>query len=133
MDIAHSASLLRAARVEKVPEGWMRFLFYLTKPLATAGFPTYRPPSLTLNRAENTQRALRLSVRTTAFHVVKTGSTPVGRAIFLHNIEDTHAALAHDALSTFFTRCSAVRVACATMVRDGLTAVEEGRKLASTT
>lgn len=25
-------------------------------------------------------RALRLSVRTTAFHVVKTGSTPVGRA-----------------------------------------------------
>lgn len=26
------------------------------------------------------RRALRLSVRTTAFHVVKTGSTPVGRA-----------------------------------------------------
>jgi hypothetical protein len=37
---------------------------------------------LMLNQAENTQRALRLSVRTTAFHVVKTGSTPVGRAIF---------------------------------------------------
>ena len=32
--------------------------------------------------------ALRLSVRTTAFHVVKTGSTPVGRTISLEFLED---------------------------------------------
>ena len=42
--------------------------------LAKAAEPPYRA-------ATRKQGALRLSVRTTAFHVVKTGSTPVGRAI----------------------------------------------------
>jgi hypothetical protein len=64
--------------------------FLPTNPLAIPNFPPYRPPSLTLNWAETFKCALRLSVRTTAFHVVKTGSTPVGRTIFSPLSETFH-------------------------------------------
>ena len=47
--------------------------------------------------------ALRLSVRTTAFHVVKTGSTPVGRTNLLRIANTLHSI--HDmGMSTFQTR-----------------------------
>ena len=45
-----------------------------------------RLPSLSnapIEASLSSRGALRLSVRTTAFHVVKTGSTPVGRAILI--------------------------------------------------
>ena len=48
--------------------------------LAINNEPAYRA-AVRPNRANKC--ALRLSVRTTAFHVVKTGSTPVGRTKFL--------------------------------------------------
>jgi hypothetical protein len=54
---------------------------------AAKGLPTFANPPIEASLSG--KGALRLSVRTTAFHVVKTGSTPVGRATFrlVHKIK----------------------------------------------
>ena len=60
--------------------GQVGLYFQLPVRLAKAGQATYRGRALAAAKHGRIPRALRLSVRTTAFHVVKTGSIPVGRA-----------------------------------------------------